>query len=165
MKRLIIFVIAGLLFLAVTVSMAQDKPQEKPWFDMKNCDFCKNLMVDSMLLPNLVWEHHDISNGLMTVTIVKPEYKASYQTAMDAMNKLSQEMAQGKKDVKMCGSCQAYGGLMMAGAKVENVHGDWGDVALITSDKPEVQKMIKDYGQRTRDEMAKMMMGEEHHKH
>lgn len=165
MKRIMIFAIAGLLFLAVAASMAEDKPQEKAWFDMKNCDFCKNLVVDSMLLPNMVWEHHDISNGLMTVCIVKPEYKASYQKALDAMNKLGQEMAQGKKDIKMCGYCQAYGGLVMAGAKVENAHGDWGDVTLITSDKPEVQKMIKDFGQRTRDELAKMAITEEQQKH
>ncbi len=156
MKRVLIFAAFGLMILAATSSVAQEQPKEKPWFDMKNCDFCKNLLVDSMLMSNIVWEHHDISNGLMAVTLVKPEYMGSYQKAMDAMNKLGQEMTQGKTDVKMCNFCQAFGALMMAGARIENVHGDWGDVTLITSDNPETQKMIKDFGKRTRDEMAKM---------
>jgi len=155
MKKALIILALGLLVFSV-VSMAQDQPKEKPWFDMKNCDFCKNLVVDSMLMLNMVWEHHDISNGLMIVTLVKPEYMASYKKAVDAMMKLGQEMAQGKKDVKTCGFCDAYGTLTMSGAKVETINGDWGDITLITSDKPELQKSIKEFGQKCRDELAKM---------
>ncbi|MCX6826552.1 MAG: hypothetical protein NTV06_04695 [candidate division Zixibacteria bacterium] len=155
MKHFLFFALGGLLLLATVAPMAQDQPKEKPWFDMQNCDFCKNLIKDTLLLPNTIWEHHDISNGLMIVTLVKPEYMASYKKAMDDMSKVGQEMMQGKP-VKMCGFCEAYGKLIMAGAKIENIMGDWGEVTLITSDKPETLIMIREYAQCTREELAKM---------
>ena len=61
------------------------------WFDMENCEFCKGLMEDPQLLGNMTWEHHMISNGMMTVTTVKPEFMASYKTAMEKMEIVSKK--------------------------------------------------------------------------
>ena len=93
-----------------------------------------------------------ICNGISIPLI----FKASYDKAMEAMSKLGDEMMKGKTDVKMCGNCQAYGDLMMAGAKFDYVPAKVGDILVITSDKPEMVDKIKKYGQRNREELAKM---------
>ena len=90
-------IVSGALAIVVFVlvfspAMAQDKP----WFDVKNCDFCKQFGKDPELLKNMIWEYHDISNGLMIITAVKPELKASYLAAQEGMEKVAQDMAQGK---------------------------------------------------------------------
>ena len=148
-------VLVSLALVCWTVS-AISAQTEKPWFDNANCSFCQFLTKDPKLMENMTWEHHDISNGLLVVTTVKPEFKKSYLEAMGGMEKLSQEMMAGKQDVKLCGHCEYYGKLMMSGAKFEHIAAKAGDIVLITSDNPDVLKMIREYGQRTRDEMAKL---------
>ncbi len=129
--------------------------QEKPWFDLQNCSFCKHLMTDPKLMENMTWDHYDISNGVVSVTTVNPEFMASFKKAMDEMEKVGQEMTKGKADVSMCGSCEYYGKMMQAGAKIEYVPTKTGVIVLIISDKPAVIDMIKTYGQRNREELAK----------
>lgn len=138
---------------------ATEKAVETPWFDMENCAFCKHLLKDPKLMENMVWEHHDISNGLLMVTTVNPECKKSHQEAMQAMMDLGQKLEKGEvdmKDLKMCGSCQHWGMLEEMGAKFEQVQGKTADIMLMTSDKPEVVNKIKEYGQRSREELVKM---------
>jgi hypothetical protein len=125
---------------------------------MENCAFCKHLLKDPKLLDNMTWEHHDISNGLVSITTVKPEFRKSYQEAMAAMEDLGAKLEKGEvdiKDLKLCGSCQFWGMLEQMGAKIEFVKGKMADVVIMTSDNPEVVKKIKEYGQRTREELAK----------
>ena len=81
-------------------------------------------------------------------------------TAMEALAKKMETGAVNPADVKMCGSCQGYGKLMMMGAKMEHVQGTFADVTLMTSDNPEMAKEIKAFAQRNRDEMAKMTEAE-----
>lgn len=144
-------VAAVVLILGIGVS-----GQEKPWFDMENCSFCKPLLEEPGLLDNMIWEHHDISNGLLAITIVAPGFEKAYQKAMESMQKVAQDMAQGGKSVEMCGHCQYYGMLMMSGAKLEPVKTGAGDIMLITTDKPEILEKIREYGRRNREELAKM---------
>ena len=129
--------------------------QEKPWFDLQNCSFCKHLTTDPKLMENMTWDHYDISNGVISVTTVNPEFMASYKKAMDEMEKVGAEMTKGKTDVYMCGNCEYYGKMMQAGVKFEYVPTKTGVIVLFTSDKPEVIDMIKKYGQRNREELAK----------
>jgi hypothetical protein len=154
MKRAYVFAVA--LFFAFSALSAI--AQEKPWFDMKNCDFCKHLVEDTMLLPNMTWEHFDISNGAIAITTVKPEYKDKYLKAMAAMEKVGQEMGAGKSDVKMCGHCEYYGKLVMSGVKMEYIPASAGDIMLMTADKPEVLAMLREYVKRNKEEMAKVEM-------
>lgn len=150
------FLLVGLLAFVATAATAQEKPAaEKPWFDMANCSFCKHLVKDTMLLENMTWNHYDISNGVMAVTTVKPEYKAAYLEAMKSMQQVGEDMAAGKVQVQMCGHCENYGKLMMSGANMEYVQTDVADIVLMTSDKPEIVEMIKKFGQRNREELAK----------
>ena len=149
----------GLAFTAVLVlgTMAADKP----WFDMPNCDFCKHLMTDPALLDNMTWEHHNISNGLVTITTVNKEYMDAYKKANEAMEETGKMMEQGE-EVKMCGSCTEYGNLMMAGIKIEHFATLHGHVTIMTSDKPELVAKIQAWGKHNTDEMKKMeQMGKE----
>jgi len=133
-------------FLAVLLVAMTVMAGEKPWFDMENCDFCKHLMTDPHLMENMTWEQYELSNGLMVVTTVKPEYVESFEKAMKEMEKLGTEMAEGKRtDVKMCGHCEYYGMLMASGAKFENFKTGAGYIDIITSDNPEILKKIRTY--------------------
>ena len=161
MTRTTILAIA-LLFVGTALLVAADQakePGEAMWFDLENCAFCKHLTKDPQLMQNMSWEHHDISNGVVTITVVKPEFKKAYKEAEAAMMELGKKMEAGEvnpAEVKMCGHCQHYGKLVAMGAKMEHVQGKYADVTLMTSDKPELVKEIKGFAQRNRDEMAKM---------
>ncbi len=158
--------VAGLLFLgaALLVAAAQaTEPGEAMWFDLENCAFCKHLSKDPQLMNNMKWEHHDISNGAVTITVVKPEFKKAYLEAQTAMMDVGKKMQTGElkmADVKMCGHCQTYGKLMQMGAKMEHVQSELAEIVIMTSDNPEVVKEIKGFAQRNRDEMAKMEQAE-----
>ncbi len=160
--------IAGVL-LGASLIMAMLVPNtlagDKPWFDMENCAFCSKLLEDPGLLKNSVWEHHEIDNGIISVTTVKPEYLPSYRKAEAAMNEVGKKIAAGEQ-VPMCGMCQAFGALFMKGARMEVVETSVGSVMLMTSSDSTVVTEIKAWGKRTNDEMAMMETGEEHeHEH
>jgi hypothetical protein len=151
---ILVFVATAMIYTAETTEAG-----ETAWFDMENCDFCKNLVKDPKLLENMSWEHHDIKNGVLTITVVKPEFKESYLEAQKAMKGVADKMQSGEvafTDVKMCGHCQNYGKLVMMGVNMEYVQGESADVVLMTSDDPAAIKEIQLFAQHNRDEMAKM---------
>jgi hypothetical protein len=152
MKHHGVFILAAVIIIMAAGYAAA---QEKPWFDMTNCSLCKELTKDPKLMDNMTWEHYDLSNGLLVLTTVKPEFKESYLKAQEGMNKVAAQMGQGTP-VQMCGHCQAFGMLMMSGVKMESVSTSAGDIVLMTTDKPEILEQIRAYGNRTRTELAKM---------
>jgi hypothetical protein len=163
-------VLVAILMLAVPV-LAGD-PHQHPmktasgWFDLEGCAFCKNLIADPALLPHMQWENHTTASGALSITVVDPQHKAAYDQAMTAMTSLGEKMHRGEVDpasVKMCGHCTAYGELMMAGAKVENVDGEAADATLITSDDPQLVAKIHEFNNRTNREMAELMSGGHSH--
>ena len=170
MKKTVLFAVTAILFAALTLlhGVGNAGPGESAWFDMQGCAFCKNLVKDPALMKNMTWEHYDISNGAVVITTVKPESKKSYVEAKTAMMDIGKKLETGQltmDKVPMCGHCQAYGKLMMMGAKMESVEGSQADVTILTSDKPEVVKEIKAFAQRNRDEVAKMEQAEKAHAH
>ncbi|MFH1373610.1 MAG: hypothetical protein ABII79_07440 [bacterium] len=148
-----------LAVLVLAVGLIAYAGEEAQWFDMENCAFCSNMCKNPELIDHMIWEHHNIANGMLSITTVEPEFKAPYTEAMDAMKKLGEAMEVGKVDMaelKLCGACQHYGTLEAAGAKSEYIFGEAADIFLMTSDDPELVKKIQEYGQRNNDEMAKM---------
>jgi hypothetical protein len=138
------------------------------WFDMENCAFCKNLVQDPGLLPHTTWENFAIENGMMNIFTVAPEYAASMATCTAAMEELGAKLHSGEvnpADVKMCGHCMAYGGLMAAGVKMETVKGKAAEVTLMTSGDPAVVAKIHTMVERDNEEMALMMSGDPHQGH
>ena len=137
------------------------------WFDLENCQFCKNLLKDPELLPHMTWESHNIEGGMIQIATVDPAHAASYAKCNQAMEKLGSSMMDGTVNpmtVKMCGSCTEFGQLMMAGVKMEKVDGDAADVTVITSADPALVTRIHQYCDRNNKEMA-LMMGAGHSEH
>jgi hypothetical protein len=142
--------------LAVVVAIAAFVvAQDKPWFDMEKCAMCSTMSSKPGLLENLTWEHHMISNGVMSVTVCPDEYKEALDQSMAEMQAVQEKIKAGEK-VYLDGYCSTYGELMSAGAKTENVETSVGSVSLMTSSDPKVIKKIQEFGQRTIDELAKM---------
>lgn len=170
MKKTAFIAVTAILFASVALlqGVGNAGPGETAWFDMQGCAFCKNLVKDPALMKNMTWEHHDISNGVVAITTVKPEFRKSYVEARTAMMEVGKKLETGQlamDKVPMCGHCQAYGKLYMMGAKMESIEGSQADVTIMTSDKPEMVKEIKAFAQKNRDEMAKMEKAEKAHAH
>ena len=70
MKNVLTVCLAAVLMLAAS-GMAQEA-EEKPWFDMEKCGFCKHLLEDPEMLDHCTWEHHNIGNGIKKSHIVHP---------------------------------------------------------------------------------------------
>jgi hypothetical protein len=144
-------VLSAMLALAAFGAVAGD---QAPWFDMENCEMCSPLLEDPELLANVTWEHHNIANGIITVTTVMDDYRASWDKVVAKMNAVGKKLEAGQP-VKLCGMCMAMGELYKKGARWEQVETRYGNVALITSDKPELVAEIQAWAKRTNDEMAK----------
>ena len=106
-------------------------------------------------MENVTWEHHDISNGILSVTVVNEKYLDAYRAAHAEMDKTVMRLQKGEM-VEMCGSCTAIGACMMKGAKQEYVETSSGDVWIVTSDKAEVVAELQSWAKRSKEETAKM---------
>ncbi len=156
MRRISMFIVG--LLLVGWMAAGAGEPTETAWYDMENCVFCKNLKENPGLLDNMTWKHYDITNGIVNVTTIKPEYKEAYLTAQSKMMEVGQKMGTGEIDfatVKMCGHCQAYGRFMQMGVTFDHVPTDVADIVIMTSTKPEVVAEIKQFGKKNEEELAK----------
>ena len=155
MKRFgVLIAVILVMSIIASIGMAEDKP----WFDMKNCAFCSNMSQD--LMDHLTYEQHRLSNGVMIITTFPPEYKEEFDKAMAAMQQLGMDLHSGKIDpttIKICGHCEYYGKMMDAGAKFEHVSTNVGEIDIITSDNPDIQKMIMTYADNNDKAMAEMI--------
>jgi hypothetical protein len=154
-----LLLVSVMVVLAASVSI---QAEEEAWFDMENCEFCKHLAAAPDLMDNMSWEHHNISNGLVSVTTVGDGHLEALREAQAKMDEAGKKMQMGEQ-VEMCNACTAMGGLMMKGAKFEMVQTGHGDVWLITSSDPEMVKTIQEWGKHTNDELAKMEQCEKKH--
>ena len=154
MRKSLFVLMLPVAVLVMALAVMAEEP-EKPWFDMVNCEFCKHLMDDPELLNHTTWEHFNITNGIINVTTVDKEYLDSYHAAGEEMMKVGKRLMDGEK-VQMCGSCQAHGTLIQAGAKMEHIETQRGHVMLVTSDNPEMVAKIQAWAKRNIDELAKL---------
>ena len=153
---------AGILLalMAVVALAAGVVAGEKAWFDMENCGMCKPLAAKPELMMNMVWEHHNISNGIVSVTTVPEAYMDQYTAASMEMHKTGEMLMKGEA-VELCGMCTALSGIMAKGARPEYVTTKTGSLMLVTSDDPEVVKSLQKWAKHNTDEMAKMKAGHE----
>jgi len=160
-----------LLMLLALPALAGDHgamKTESGWFDMENCAFCKNLVEDPGLLSHSTWENYNISNGSMSIMTVDPAYAESMARAGKAMEELGTKMQTGQVDptkVEMCGHCQAFGMLIMSGARLETIEGKVASVTLITSDDPKLVARIQEMTDRDNKEMASIAGHDHGHDH
>jgi hypothetical protein len=141
--------------MALVFAVAVGAGDEAPWFDMENCAFCRHLTEPPEMLQSLGWEHHNISNGIVSISTIPEKYAEAYDKAMGMMKETGEKAAQGA-EMHTCGMCGAMGALMAKGAKYETVKTDNGYVALMTSDDPEIVTEIQAWGKKTNEELAKM---------
>jgi len=164
MKTKVALIAIGLCMVAGLV--LADPGADTPWYDPQNCSMCSNMLAQPGLMEHMTMENFVIGTGTMTVTTVDPKFEAAYATAMKAMQATGQELMSGK-EMPLCGCCQDVAKLMTAGAKMENVDAKGAHVMLLTSTDPETIKQLQAHGQRSIEEMAKMMgeMEEGHEGH
>lgn len=131
--------------------------EQKAWFDVENCEMCKPLIEqDPALLENITWEHHEISDGLVSVTTVAPAFRAHYQKAGEQMSNVEKKLMSGD-EVKLCNMCVAMGEMLNTGkVAMEHVMTSTGSVYLTTSDDPAMITEIQKWGERTTRELEKM---------
>ena len=157
MKRLRYPLALTILMLALPLSaMAGDTA----WFDLEGCDICKNMTAEEGLMENMTWENHLTADGYFSVTVVTEGYEEKFERSMANMEATGAKMATGEK-LHLCGFCQSFGGLYMAGATIENFETVGGHIGMVTSRDPAVIKQIHAHAQKTIDEYAMMFGGEE----
>jgi len=150
MKKLILLVALTSFVFAGSV-----RADDSPWFDMQNCAMCKSM---GDMMNHVTMETHVLSDGMLSLTIVDPDYADKWAKVHQEMGATAQKVMAGE-DLYVCNSCKSLLHLMQAGAEVQNVDspGTHSSMMLVTSDKPELAKMIQDHAKRNIEEMAKMM--------
>lgn len=145
------FLVIGLALL-ICVAFAQDKP----WFDVKNCSFCKELTAQPGLLQHMKYEYHNIDGGFMSITIVDKDWQEPYLKAMTAMQKVGEDMKTSGNPVPMCQFCTKFGEFMMKGTKSQVIHSELGDIFMMTSADTAIVTELQAFATRTREELTKL---------
>jgi len=105
---------------------------DTPWFDFEHCAMCKPIMEQSGLMDHCTFEAHDLSNGMMTLVTVEPDYAAKFAKAGEGMQAVEGKLKAGEK-LPLCGQCQDVMALMAAGAKMDEVMTEHGSAMVMTS--------------------------------
>lgn len=162
MKKAIISL--AIVAIVTFVGMNYINASDKAWFDMEKCEMCVPLMTQEGLMENMTWEHHNVSNGLMSVCTVAEGYMDKYKTAKMGMAKVHEKMMAGEK-VELCNMCISMSGTIAKGLTMDNVETMHGSVMLMTSDNAELVTEIQNWGSKTNEEMQKMMAHSEEADH
>ena len=64
---------AALVMLVFAVAVSASAADR--WMEMASCDICRPMAEEPELMKNTAWEHHNISNGLVSVTTVNEDFK------------------------------------------------------------------------------------------
>lgn len=156
MNKKSLLVVASLFVVAIAAMLIAGEATKstKPWVDMQNCEFCKPWTAGG-LMKDMQWEQHNIAGGVMCISTVPPARMAEYKKASDQMDVLGKKAASGEK-IQMCGSCEAMGGLMMRGAKMEQVWLKNGSVMLLTSSDAAIVTDLHKWADKNNEEFSKM---------
>jgi hypothetical protein len=143
-----------LLAVVAAFALTARAGEEPAWIDLENCSMCKHLTGEPGLMEHLSWESFSISTGMMMVTTVEPEYEKAYAKAGMNMQKTGAELQAGAQ-MPLCGTCMAWGGLLMSGAKMDHLTTKAGHVTLLTGTEPELVAKIQAFAKRNQEEMEK----------
>ncbi len=151
LKKLLI----GALTLTLLTSLISIAADETPWYDFENCAMCKNLTLVPDFMKNLHHELVKVDRGFLMVTTADPGFVKQYKEASAKMNAVGEKLMAGEQ-LPMCGCCNAFGALLMKGAKMEARELKNGDVMLVTSDDPALVQELHAYVDKDMAEMAKL---------
>ena len=140
------FILACVVIGAVMVFGAPTARAADTWFDMQNCEMCKPMAAESGLMEHLHWSTYPVATGMVYVTTVDKGFEEPYKKAGQGMMAVQQRLGKGEK-VYLCNHCQSFGALMAAGAKVDNLNTNAGDVMVMSSTDPaEIEKIHQHAG-------------------
>jgi hypothetical protein len=152
--KLLVIAVAIMAVALVAIAVAE----EKPWYDMKNCEFC-NPWTTPEMMKNMTSDQVACASGVITILTFPESLRPSYKAASAQMNALSAKAATGQK-IQMCGSCETMGSFFMRGAKMEEIPTKSGVVLMMTaSDSTLIGDMHK-WAQRNAEEEKKMKAAE-----
>ena len=146
-----------MLFAVALICTAIWAGDEKPWFDLKTCAFCKSFDLgnDDYIVDHMKGHYHTMPNGFLAIMTVEEDYKDEFAKASEAMQKVGEDMAKTGNMPAMCGHCTTYGELLMAGAVEQEFNSDVAMAFMMTSDNPEVVKKLHAFAEKNNTEMAK----------
>jgi hypothetical protein len=149
-----------LVALALVLAMAfvAFAAAEKPWYDMKNCEFCKPWATPEMT-KNCVFDQVAIGNGVLSLVQFPESFRPKYMAASAEMEAISKKAASGEK-VNMCGSCEMMGSFFMRGMKFEEIPTKTGIAMLMTSSDSALVADMHQWVKRNLDEEKKMKAAE-----
>jgi len=150
MKKLVYVAVALALTLCVAVA------QEQPWFDMKNCAFCKEIDAQPGLMQHMTNEYHNIKGGYLSITHIDPEYQEAFKKAQAGMQKVVADMQSTGKMPPMCQHCTKYGEFLHAGAQEQYVHSAFGEIFMMTSSDTAMVTSLQAFSARCGQECEKM---------
>jgi hypothetical protein len=127
----------GFLFTTINAQQTTDKP----WFDLENCAFCKNMSSQPGLMENMQCDTIKIENGMLMISIIPEEFKEAMAKANKGMEATVRQLESGKQ-LPLCGFCECFGNLMMRGTKLEKKQGEHSEVTMLTSNDPEIVQQI-----------------------
>lgn len=141
--------------LALTLIYTVSSSYDKAWFDLEGCAMCKGIAENPKLIENMTWDQYDITNGVLAVTSVTPEFKEAYMTASKHMKMTGEKLMAGEK-LDLCGSCTALSGMFGRGIKSEMIATENGSISLFTSADAELVSELQSWSAMNKDEMKKM---------
>ena len=150
MKTTLVIYLLASIALAVSMVLAD----EKPWFDVKNCDFCKQFDKEPGLLENLENEYHNISNGVVSFHHIDKKFEAALARAQAGVGKVIQDMQSGKIPTT-CVHCGMLGEFTRAGVRQEGVETKFGTIMIMTSPDSAMVAKLQDFGRKTAEATAK----------
>lgn len=149
-----VLITAALLMLALLV-VAQEA--DKPWFDMKNCAFCKEVAAQPGLAEHMHHQYFNIKNGILSITHIDEEYWDEFAGMQAGMQKVVADMQAGKQ-VEMCQHCAKIGEFYMKGVTVDEIKAAEEIVIVYSSADPEMVKELQAFGEMCAAELEKMMV-------
>jgi hypothetical protein len=144
MKAIFSLAVLGLT-VAWSSSVFAENETDKMVAEMKKCDVCKNLADNPELMMSMGWETHKIDNGMLSLSTVPKDKKKDFDEVNGKMRRAIEQVkadAKAGKEVHLCSFCSEMAQLMKAGAKLQHVDTESGEVELCTSNDPAVVKKI-----------------------
>ena len=94
--------------------------EDKPWFDLEKCGFCRQIGAQPGLVDHMKSEYFDLRNGMLSVTHIDNDYVPAYKKALEGMRPVVKDLQAGKP-VYTCRHCTELGALYMAGVATDEV--------------------------------------------
>ncbi len=153
MRTLLVLTLFAIIACGAMI-VAQDA--EKPWFDLKNCVFCKEIEAQPGLKDHMRHEYHPIHDGLVSISYIDKDWWDEFAGAQAGMQKVAGNMNPTSLP-PMCQHCSKIGEFYMKGVKMEEIRSEQAIVVVYSHTDAAVVKDIQAWGARTADELKKMM--------